>query len=146
MEFSKNNLIEYFNYDLEKLLDEFNNYYVLKSAKIPLQYQVLFLYFSHLAENSLQLLIDIKYNIKYATAIINIPSIYIKPYSRQEINHFLQKMGVNPKQFYGLTGFSLYFFEIFLQYIRYNDEKELLVILKNIPVIEKNLRTIYKII
>jgi len=84
MEIGKKTLIEYFNYDLEKLLNEFNNYYVTRSQKIPLQIQTLFIYFSHLAENSLQLLINLNYNYKYAMDIVNVPSIYIKPYSEEE--------------------------------------------------------------
>lgn len=146
METNKNSLIEYFNYDLEKMLDEFNNYYVLKSPKIPLNIQVLYLYFSHLAENSLELLINSKYNVKSAIDIVNMPIIYIKPFSDTELNSFLQKYRVNPKHFYGLLGFSLYFFEFFLQYIKYNNDKYLNELFKNITIIENNLKLIRKIL
>jgi len=59
-------LIQYFNYDLEVLLDEFNNYYALKYNQLPLYVQALYLYFSHLAENSLELLIKSQFNYKQA--------------------------------------------------------------------------------
>ncbi len=144
MKSNKNSLIEYFNYDLEKALDEFNNYYVLKSPKIPLNIQVLYLYFSHLAENSLAFLINYNYNIKSAVDIINMPIIYIKPLSEVEIYNFLQKYQINPRHFYGLVGFSLYFFEFFLQYIKYNNDKYLFELYKNIPIIEDNLKLIRK--
>ncbi len=144
MEIGKGKLIEYFNYDLEKLLNEFNNYYVLKSPKIPLHIQSLYLYFSHLAENSLHLLIDLNYNYQHALDIINIPNIYIKPYKEEEINKFLHNYRSNTKIFYGLAGFSLYFFEAFLAYVKYTQEKNIYLIFKNIPIIEENLNKIRK--
>lgn len=146
MEISKNTLIEYFNYDLEKLLNEFNNYYVLKSPKLPLQIQTLYLYFSHMAENSLQLLIKLNYNYKYALDIVNVPSIYIKPYSETEINQFLKNYRPNAQIFYSLAGFSLYFFEIFLKYVKYNQDKDIYLLFKNIPIIEENLNLIHKFV
>jgi len=146
MEIGKKTLIEYFNYDLEKLLNEFNNYYVTRSQKIPLQIQTLFIYFSHLAENSLQLLINLNYNYKYAMDIVNVPSIYIKPYSEEEINQFLKNYRPNAEVFYGLTGFSLYFFDIFLSYVKYNQENDINLLFKNIPIIEENLRQIRKLV
>lgn len=146
METGKHSLIQYFNYDLEKLLNEFNNYYVLKSPKLPLHMQSLYLYFSHLAENSLDLLINEKYNYQHALDIVNIPNIYIKPYSEEEINRFLNNYRPNTKIFYGLAGFSLYFFESFLAYVKYNQEKDINEINKNIPIIEKNLSKIRKLL
>jgi hypothetical protein len=146
MELNKNALIEYFNYDLEKLLNEFNNYYVLKATKLPLYIQTLFLYFSHLAENSLQLLINNKYNYQNAIDVINVPNIYIKPYNETEINNFLNNYRQNPQIFYGLAGYPLYFFTNFLAYVKYNQEKGLNLINKNIPNIEHNLNLIRKYI
>lgn len=146
MNLNNKSLIEYFNYNLEKLLNEFNNYYVLKSANLPLYIQSLYLYFSHLAENSLQLLINNKFNYQYALDIVNIPNIYIKTYSEQEINLFLKNFRHNPQIFYGLAGFPLYFFTFFLNYIKYNDENGLILLFKNIPIIESNLHLIRQII
>ncbi len=146
MELPKNTLIEYFNYDLESLLNEFNNYYVLKAAKLPLYIQSLYLYFSHLAENSLQLLIVNNFNYKKAYDIVNVPNIYIKPYSEEEINRFLKNYRPNGQIFYGLAGFSLYFFEFFLNYVKYTHEKGIHILLKNIPIIEDNLSLIRKLL
>ncbi len=146
MEIGKQTLIEYFNYDLEKLLNEFNNYYILKSPKLPLHIQALYLYFSHLAENSLELLIKLNFNYQNAHDIVNVPSIYIKPYSESEINQFLKNYQPNSKIFYGLTGFSLYFFEYFLQYAKFNQENDIQILFKNIPIIEANLKLIHKLI
>ncbi|MDF2700725.1 MAG: hypothetical protein K0Q49_2288 [Haloplasmataceae bacterium] len=146
MNFDKISIIEYFNYDLEKMIDEFNNYYVLKAIKIPTHIQSLYLYFSHLAENSIQLLINSNYNVKNAFDIVNIPGIYIKPYSTEEINQFFQKTRLNHKHFYGLAGFSMYFFDIFYQYIKFNDAKGLDILFKNIPIVEQNLGLIHTLI
>ena|SRR5690554_3163344 len=144
MNFNKNSLIEYFNYNLENLLNEFNNYYIMKSRKLSLFIQTLYLYFSHLAENSLQLLINNNFAYQNALDIINIPNIYIKPYSKEEINLFLKNYQQNPQIFYGLSGFPLYFFKFFLNYIKYNDDKGLNLLFKNIPIIEENLDLIRK--
>ncbi|HEY8364852.1 MAG TPA: hypothetical protein VIK84_04700, partial [Haloplasmataceae bacterium] len=104
MEIKENSLIEYFDYDLERLLNEFNNYYVLKAKNLPLYIQSLYLYFSHLAENSLQLLITENFNHKKAIDILYVPNMYIKPYSEEEINSFLKNYQANTKIFYGLAG------------------------------------------
>lgn len=146
MEIKENSLIEYFDYDLERLLNEFNNYYVLKAKNLPLYIQSLYLYFSHLAENSLQLLITENFNHKKAIDILYVPNMYIKPYSEEEINSFLKNYQANTKIFYGLAGFSLYFFVYFLAYIKYSDEKGINLILKNIPIIEKNLNLIHRLL
>lgn len=145
MEFNEN-VIKYFKYDLEKILDEFNNYYNLKNTKIPLHIQVLYLYFSNLSENSLQLLINSNYNVKNALDIEYIPSFYTKAYNQQEINVIVKKSNIKPIHFYGLAAFSLYFFELFLKYIKYNHEGSLKVLFKNIPIVEHNLNLIHNLV
>ena len=142
MEYTENSLIKYFNYDLEKLLNEFNNYYVLKSGKLPSYIQALFLYFSHLAENSLHVLIDNNYNIRYAKEIEYVPKIDRKVFTAEEMTAIIRNKPLNPVIFYALTGFSLNFFEKFLLYIKYGDEKGIHLLLKNLPVIEDNLHLI----
>lgn len=146
MDLNQKSLLEYFNYNLETLLNEFNNYYITKSPTIPIFIQTLYLYFSHLAENSLQLLIKNKFNYQNALDILNTPNIYQKPYTQTEIQYFLRNYQHNPQIFYGLVGFPLYFFVFFLKFIKYNDDKDLNLLLKNIPIIENNLNMIRQLI
>ena len=89
MEFGLQTITEYFNYDLEKIIDEFNHFYSAHQQTLTPHFQSLYLYFSHLAENSIQLLINSNYNVNHALDIDYVPSIYIKPYSKEEINQFL---------------------------------------------------------
>jgi len=146
MEYEKPNVIRYFNYDLEKILDEYNHYYVSKAQLMPVHIQVLYLYFSNLAENSLQILINSNYNVKSALDIENIPHLYIKPYSQTEINNLVKKSNLKPIQFYGLASFSIYFFEFFLKYTKYNHEDSLTILFKNIPIIEHNINLLHNLI
>lgn len=146
MEDKELSLIQYFNYDLEVLLDEFNNYYSLKYNQLPLYIQAIYLYFSHLAENSLELLIKNQFNYKQAYDIVNVPRIYKKHFTEAEIHSYLKSYRPRGEIFYGLIGYPLYFFEAFLDYIRYEHEKRIHKILTNIPIIEDNLRLIRKLL
>lgn len=139
-------LIQYFNYDLEVLLDEFNNYYALKYNQLPLYVQALYLYFSHLAENSLELLIKRQFNYKQAYDIVNVPRIYKKRFTETEVYNYLKNYQPRGEIFYGLIGYPLYFFEALLDYIKYEQERGIHKILMNLPIIEENLRLIRKLL
>jgi len=65
-------VLAYFNYDIEKLLDEFNHYYNIKYYEIPTYYQTTFMYFTHLSEIALQHLIKHRFPVKQAKALTRV--------------------------------------------------------------------------
>jgi hypothetical protein len=146
MERTNFNVLSYFNYDIERVLDEFNNYYNIEYHKIPTYFRTIFLYFTNLSENSLQTLIQAKYDIKNAQDLMKIIPIHKRELTSQDIMKNMQQVKLTPLQYYGLYCFSYYFYEVFLDYIKFNNPKPLNKLASQIPIIEGNINRLKIII
>jgi hypothetical protein len=146
MERTNFNVLSYFNYDIERVLDEFNNYYNIEYHKIPTYFRTIFLYFTNLSENALQTLIQAKYDIKNAQDLMKIIPIHKRALQSQEIINNIQQVKLPPTQYYGLYCFSYYFYEVFLDYIKFNNPKPLTKLASQIPIIEENITLLKTII
>lgn len=146
MEINNYGILNYYNYDIEKVLDEFNNYYNIKQRKIPIHFQTIYLYFSNLSERSLRTLIQSNYNIKNAKEITRLIPIYQDYLTKDQIIQNMNDLNVTPMQYYGLISYSYYFYEVFLYYIRNDQEKQLIHLASRIPIIEYNLKLIERLI
>lgn len=139
-------VLAYFNYDSELLLDEFNHYYNIKQQEIPPYYLSIFMYFTHLSELGLQILIKNNYHFKQAQEISGILPAYIKIYTEDEFLYNMQRLKLKPLHYYGLFLYAYYFFEIYIDFLKNGYEKSLNHLSHQLPVIEANIRSLNRLL
>jgi hypothetical protein len=140
METNKYQVLSYFKYDIEKLLDEFNNYYSIKQVRMPNHFRTIFLYFSNLSEIGLQSLIHSQFDVKNAKQITKVLPSYPNRLTSKELRQNMSQLQMNPVHYEGLFTFSYYFYEIFLNYVKNNQAKPLLHLGSQMPIIENNIQ------
>lgn len=143
---TRDRILTYFKFDMETLLNEFNNYYNIKYKDMPLYLQTFFLYFSNLSEIGLQILIKSNYPIREAKHLHLILPCFERVYTREELLKNMQELQLHPVHYYGLFIFSYFFYERFLDFIKFGYEKPLDGIITQIPTIESNILTLLDII
>lgn len=146
MNYLNYHVLSYFHYDLEKLLDEFNNYYTIKQYEIPTYYQTIFMYFTHLSEIGLQILIKSQFNVKDARQMVQILPAHLRLYTEQDFIQNMQQLRLPPIHYYGLFIYSYYFYEIYIDYLKNNYEKSLNHLASQLPIVEANIHLLNRII
>lgn len=143
---ARDRILTYFNYNLEALLDEFNNYYNIKHHEMPRYIQTFFHYFTNLSEIGLQHLIRTHFPVSDARQIHLVLPNHEKRYTKDEFFQNMHAINLHPDHYYGLFIFSYFFYERFLDYIKFAYEKPVENIITQIPTIEANILYLLKII
>lgn len=143
---TRDRILSYFKYDMESLLNEFNNYYNIKHQEMSRYLQTFFYYFSNLSEIGLQILIHSQYPIHEAKVLHLVLPNHEKIYTSNEFIQNMNQLNLRPEHYYGLFIFSYFFYERFLDYIKFGYEKPVEHIITQIPIIETNILTLLEVI
>lgn len=138
-------VLAYFNYDLEKLLDEFNHYYTIKYSAIPIYFRTIFLYFSNLSEISLQELIHSQFDVHKATILEKILPAHKQILTPEIVFRNMRDTNLPAIHYANLFRYCYFFYELFLTYIQTEQERNLIVLASQMPIIEYNLNLVAKV-
>lgn len=144
MKFEKLQLLRHFDFNLERIVDEFDLYFKDRSETMPNHIKSLYYYYSHLAENAVVLLVRSNFKFPKKQELYENPSIVLDLIPDEVIEERLNDQSVSKYHYLGILQFPLGFYVSFLEYIQFDIEKPLQLYFKNIPLVEQNIENIQR--